>query len=390
MTAPDLAPCGEVDARFTSVREAFAENFSRHDELGAAVCVVVDGTVVVDLWGGHRDCAATRPWVHDTLVDVFSVGKALLATAVARLCAQGLLELDRPVASWWPAFAQAGKADVRLRDLLSHRAGLPAVRATLPADAMLSPRRMRDALAAEAPYWEPGAAHGYHVNTFGFLVGAVVEAVTGRSVGTYLRDEVCGPLGADFAVGVDDRDLARVAEFRWPAFDPPAPPTDDAFARMRFDAYFNPPSLSGAGVVNTAAWRRCEHPSTNAHATARGVARLYEALAAGGHAHGYEVVDAATLDEATSEASFGHDLVLDRTSRFGLGFQLTMPERPIGRSPRGFGHFGAGGSLGFCDPDFGVAFGYVSNDMGPRWQNPRNRGLVDAVFDSLGAQRPET
>ncbi len=382
---PGVPIDGHVDAAFAGVRDAFVANFSEHDELGGAVCVVVDGTVVADLWGGHRDLARSRPWVRDTLVDVFSVGKGLLASAVARLVGRGALDLDRPLASWWPAFGAHGKGEVTLRQVLAHTAGLPAVRATLPADAMLRPWAMRAALADEVPWWPPGSAHGYHVNTFGFLVGAAIEQATGTTVGTHLRDELCGPLGIDVHVGLGVADLGRVAEFRWPLEPPTAPPAGlSATELMRHRAYFNPPGLSGAGVVNTEAWRRAEHPSTNAHATARGVARLYDLLVHAGRLDGVQVVDPDALAAATTEASAGHDLVLDRPSRFGLGFQLPLPERPIGPTGRGFGHFGAGGSLGFCDPGCGLAFGYVTSDMGPRWQNPRNRALCAAVLDALG------
>lgn len=380
-----LSVDGHVDERFGAVRDAFWENFDLHDELGAAVCVVVDGVVVVDLWGGHRDVARRQAFERDTLVDVFSVGKALLATAVARLVAQGALDYNAPVASVWPEFAAKDKGGITLRQLLSHTAGLPSVRQRLPPGAMLSAGTMRQALVEASPWWTPGSACGYHVNTFGFLVGAVIERVTGRSVGAYLREEVCGPIGSDVHVGLSGRDLDRVAEFRWPLCAPPeaTPEGLDGHDLMRYNAYWNPSGLSGAGVVNTLAWRTAEHPSTNAHATARGVARLFDALCHRGRFNGYDLCARAALEEATTEATRGEDLVLLRPSRFGLGFQLTMPERPIGRSPRAFGHFGAGGSLGFCDPAAGVAFGYVTSDMGPRWQNPRNRGLIDAVFASL-------
>jgi CubicO group peptidase (beta-lactamase class C family) len=376
---------GHVDAAFEGVRDAFRTNFVDHDELGGAVCVVVGGRVVVDLWGGHRDVGQRRPWGRDTLVDVFSVGKGLLATGVARLVGQGRLDLDAPIASLWPAFGAAGKEDVSLRHVLTHTAGLPAVRRRLPPGAMLSPPTMRRALAEEAPWWAPGSAHGYHVNTFGFLVGAVIERVTDRPVGAFLRDEVTGPIGSDLHVGLAVRDLDRVAEFRWPMAPPPeaAPEALEGLELMRYNCYWNPSGLSGAGVVNTTEWRVAQHPSTNAHATARGVARLYDALVRGGATFGHDLVDPSALDEATAEAVCGEDLVLQRPSRFGLGFQLTMDERPIGRSPRGFGHFGAGGSLGFGDPEGAIAFGYVTSDMGPRWQNPRNRSLTEAVFASL-------
>lgn len=376
---------GHVDTRFAGVRDAFCANFVDHHELGGAVCVVVDGRVVVDLWGGHRDLGQRRAWERDTLVDVFSVGKGLLATAVARLVGEGRLDLDAPVAAVWPAFAAAGKDGITLRQVLSHQAGLPSVRERLAPGAMLSPEAMRTALAEATPWWAPGTAHGYHVNTFGFLVGAVVERVTGQRIGTYLRDQVTGPIGSDLHVGLDEGDLGRVAEFRWPMVPPPeaAPAGVEGFALMRYNAYWNPSGISGAGVVNTRAWRLAQHPSTNAHGTARGVARLYDALVRGGSADGRVLVARDALEEATREAAAGDDLVLERQSRFGLGFQLTMPERPIGRSASGYGHFGAGGSLGFCDPAAALAFGYVTSDMGPRWQNPRNRALTEAVFAAL-------
>jgi CubicO group peptidase (beta-lactamase class C family) len=377
---------GTVDARFEAVRDAFRENFESHNELGGAVCVVVDGWVVVDLWGGHRDLLGTQPWERDTLVDVFSVGKGLLAAGVARLLGRGAVDLDSPIASLWPEFAANDKGHVTMRHVLSHSAGLPAIRRRLAPGAMLSPSLMRDALAAETPWWAPGTAHGYHVNTYGFLVGAVIERVTGQTVGAYLRDEVTGPLGADIHVGLGGADLDRVAEFRWELAAPPEsePEGLEDLDLMRYNAYWNPSGLSGLGVVNTEAWRRCEHPSTNAHATARGVARLYDALARGGRLDGYELVTRDALRLARTETVAGDDLVLGRPSRFGLGFQLTQPERPLGRTTSGFGHFGAGGSVGFCDPEDSLAFAYVTSDMGPRWQNPRNRGLIDAVLAALG------
>src|SRR5215469_2051578 len=383
---------GWCDERFSAVRDAFAANFAERGETGAAACLAVDGTVVADLWGGWAARGPDRPWQRDTLVNVFSVGKGLIAACVARLIGQGRLDADAPVARYWPEFGAAGKAAVTLRQLLSHQAGLPALRAPLPDGSVLDWSLMVSVLAAEPPWWPPGSGHGYHANTFGFLAGEIIGRVTGITVGTVLRREIAGPLEADVYIGLPAAQHGRVAEFTWPAGGAQAGPVqpealgagkDPAAQRMIFNAYFNPADLSGVGVVNTAAWRTAEVPSANAHATAAGLARVYAALAGGGAVNGVRVVDSSALAAAVAEQVYGDDLVLRRPSRFGLGFQLTQPERPLGPSPRAFGHFGAGGSVGLCDPDARVAFGYVTSQMGPRWQNPRNRALIDAVFSCL-------
>jgi CubicO group peptidase (beta-lactamase class C family) len=378
---------GWCDPRFAAVSEAFAANFADRGETGAAACLALHGTVVADLWGGRAGPGPGRPWQHDTLVNVFSVGKGLIAVCTARLIGERRLDPDTPVARYWPEFGAAGKEAVTLRQMLSHQAGLPALRDPLPDGSMLDWPVMTSALAAEPPWWPPGSGHGYHVNTFGFLAGEVVRRVTGTTVGTVLQEQIAGPLGADVHIGLPAAQHGRVAEFDWPVPSAPAaapwdpgPPVTAAQRQMIANAYANPADLSGLGVVNTAAWRAAEVPSANAHATAAGVARVYAALAGGGAVDGVRVVDSAALADAVAEQVHGDDLVLRRPSRFGLGFQLTQPERPLGSSPRAFGHFGAGGSVGLCDPDAGVAFGYVTSLMGPRWQNPRNRALIDAVF----------
>jgi CubicO group peptidase (beta-lactamase class C family) len=377
---------GWCDPRFAAVREAFAANFADRGETGAAACLALHGTVVADLWGGRAGPGPGRPWQRDTLVNVFSVGKGLIAACTARLIGERRLDPDTPVARYWPEFGAAGKEAVTLRQLLSHQAGLPALRDPLPDGSMLDWAVMSRALAAEPPWWPPGSGHGYHVNTFGFLAGEVIRRVTGTTVGTMLREQIAGPLGADVHIGLPAAQHGRVAEFDWQAPAPAAapwdrgPPATAAQRQMIANAYANPADLSGLGVVNTAAWRAAEVPSANAHATAAGVARVYAALAGGGAVDGVRVVDSEALADAVAEQVYGEDLVLRRPSRFGLGFQLTQPERPLGSGQRAFGHFGAGGSAGLCDPDAGVAFGYVTSLMGPRWQNPRNRALIDAVF----------
>jgi CubicO group peptidase (beta-lactamase class C family) len=373
---------GTCDPRFEPVRAAFAENFSSLGETGAAVCVTAGGQQIVDLWGGWTSTARNARWRPDTLVNFFSVGKGLLALLAARFAGTGLLDPDAGVARYWPEFGAAGKAAVTVRQLLSHQAGVPAVRRKLPPAAMLDWDLMTGAIAAQDPWWEPGTAHGYHVNTFGFAAGELLRRVSGRTAGLLLRTEIAGPLGADVHIGLPRAEHHRVAEFDWPgatAGETSRPRLSDD-QLMEHNAYFNPAGLSGAGVVNTAAWRMAEVPATNGHGTARGIARIYAALAAGGVLDGIRVVDAGALADAAAEQVYGQDRILHRTSRFGLGFQLTQAERPLGPNPSAFGHFGAGGSLGFCDPDAGLAVAYVTGQMGPRWQNPRNRALIDALY----------
>ncbi len=376
---------GTCDASFEPVRRAFAENFAARGETGAAICVTAGGRVVADLWGGWATAARVTPWRPDTLVNFFSVGKGLMSVLAARLAGTGLLDTDAPVARYWPEFGAGGKESVTVRQLLSHQAGVPAVRRRLPPGAMLDWAVMTTAIAEQVPWWQPGTAHGYHVNTFGFALGEVLRRVSGRTVGALLREEVAGPLGADVYIGLPAAEHGRVADFEWPGALPREEDRPDLAGEqlMEHNAYFNPGGLSGAGVVNTASWREAELPSTNGHGSARGVARVYAALAAGGTVDGVSIVAAGALADATTEHVCGQDRVLHRPSRFGLGFQLTQPERPMGRSPAAFGHFGAGGSLGFCDPDAGIAVGYVTGQMGPRWQNPRNRSLIDAIYSCV-------
>lgn len=375
---------GICDPRFAAVRDAFAANFAERGEIGAGVCVTAGGRPVVELWGGWIDSERRQPWRRDTLINFFSVGKAFTALCALRLVERGRLDLDAPMARYWPAFAAAGKEAITLRQALSHRAGLPALRKPLPDGAMLDWEVMTQALEQQEPWWAPGTAHGYHVNTFGYLIGEVVRRVAGETLGTLLRNEVAGPLAADIHIGLPAKEHARVADFRWPSFTPSAAPealTEEE--KMRWNTYWNPPGISGAGWVNRAEWRQAEIPSTNGHGTAAGVARVYAALARRGEIDGVRILDASTLAEATSEHSCGFDLISQRASRFGLGFQLTQPERPLGPNQGAFGHFGAGGALGFCDPEADVAMGYVMNDMGPRWQNPRNAALLESLYASL-------
>jgi CubicO group peptidase (beta-lactamase class C family) len=384
---------GHCEPRFERLRSALAEIMGAGTEVGAALAVCVDKQPVVDLWGGHADAARTRPWTRDTLVNLFSVGKAITAICALRLAEAGRLDLDAPVARYWPEFAQAGKATLPVRHLLTHQAGLPAIARALPAGAWSQWDVITGALAAQAPWWEPGASHGYHVNTQGFLIGEVVRRVTGTTIGTYLRESLTGPAGIDFFIGLAPELDGRCADY---LPQPPGPEREEferglktdpvnlrGLALMRFNAYWNPPGFSGMRIVNTRAWRAAEVPSTNGHGNARAVARLYSALADDGKLDGVHVLAPEMVARAIEEQVNGPDIVLERPTRYGLGFQLTMPERRLGPNPRAFGHFGAGGSLGFADPDACVAIGYAMNQGRPGWQHKHVRHLIDLVYAAL-------
>jgi CubicO group peptidase (beta-lactamase class C family) len=355
------------------------------------VSLVVDGMTVVDLWGGFVDEARQVAWERDTLVNAYSVGKGLLAILALHCVENGELDLDTPVASIWPEFAAAGKGALSVRSLMAHRAGLPGVRRLLPDEAMYDWSLMCAELAAQAPFWEPDTAHGYHVNTYGYLVGEVLRRATGIPVGRLMHERLTGPLGIDYHYGLPASEHARVSR----AFVPEARLTEPEQWAMAFPAtgdeerdtmvwrtYFNPAGISGLGSVNTPAWREAVIPSTNGHGNARSVAALYQLHLTGGR-DGIRCAGATLRSEATSTHSEGEDRILGRPSRFGLGFQLPQESRPLGPSPTAYGHFGYGGTLGLADSDAGLAFGFVTNRPGDRWNTPRTVRLLDAVYDSL-------
>lgn len=377
---PDPPISGWCDPAFDAVRDAFVDNFRERGELGAACTVVVGDRTVVDLVGGWRDEARSAEWRPDTLVDVYSAGKALLALVALQAVDRGEVGLDEPIARHWPEFAVGGKEAATLRHALTHQAGVPAIRRLLTNDDLWDWATMVDALAETEAWFEPGSRITYHTNTFGHLVGEVARRATGRMPGTLLR-EVAGPLGADTWWGVPLADQPRCADVRW-APSAPIPEPDwstlEGPGRMLMLGYFNPPGYSSHGVVNTTEWRSAQVPSTNCHSTAAGLARIYRALVEPGR-----LLSTGLLQEATSVQASGPCPVLGEDISVGLGFVPTTPRRPLGTSPRAFGHFGTGGALGFGDPDAALGFGYVMNDVVPRWQSTRNRALIDALYACL-------
>lgn len=348
--------------------------------MGAALCVLREGEVVVDLWGGSADAAGTRDWHADTLVDVYSAGKGLVTALVLQLVDRGLLTLDTRVAEVWPEFGAGRKHEVTVRHVLTHRAAVPAIRERLTDEDLFDWRRMTGALAATEAWWPVGERHTYHTNTFGHLTGELIRRATGDTAGEALR-RVADDIAADVWFGVPVEQHARCADVIWAPEGPTLPIVPDAFDRLGGDdlmnalAHFNPPGYSSVGLVNTARWRSAEIPSTNGHASARGLARFYAALL-----EPDRVLSPSLLADAAGPHSHGPCAILGEDVTFGLGFTPTTTRRPLGPNPRSFGHFGTGGALGFGDPDAHIAFGYVMNHVVPRWQSTRNRALIDALY----------
>ena len=378
---------GECDPRFSAVRDAFTASFAKYGNVGAAICVYVEGRPVVDLWGGYADAARTSPWQRDTIVNVYSTTKGMTAICAHILVERGELDIDAPVATYWPEFAQGGKDDVSVRWLLSHQAGLPAISKPLGGHAMFDWNLMTTALAEQRPWWTPGTKHGYHALTFGWLVGEVVRRITNKSLGVFFRDEVAQPLGADFHIGLGPEYDARTAEVIL-ATPPPADAMDPLTKRLMdpeslaAKSITNPPGLFEE--VNTRSWRGAEIPAANGHGNARALARIYGAL---GHADvdGGTILRSGTIEKATAVQASGPDAVLPLHTAFGAGFFLPTQDCVFSRAPRAFGHPGAGGSLGFADPDEGLGFGFTMNQMitGPDQTDPRWQDLLDALDAAL-------
>ncbi|MFD5160688.1 serine hydrolase domain-containing protein [Streptomyces hawaiiensis] len=379
---------GHCDARFTAVRRAFEENFGERGELGAAVAVTVGGETVVDLWGGWADAARSRPWERDTLVNVWSTTKGPVALCAHILADRGLLDLDAPVAVYWPEFAAAGKEKVLVRHLLSHRAGLAGLREPHALEQLYDWELTTRRLAASEPWWEPGTRSGYHALTYGHLVGEVVRRVSGLRPGAFLAREVTGPLGVDFRIGLPEQDAGRVAELIPPEVTAGSEQAA-VFARLApaaIAALTNP--VVSAAEANTAGWRAAELPAVNGHGTARAVAALYGVFAGHGSYGGHRLLSPEAAERVREGQGSCRDLVLgagfEHETEVGLGLWLSGPEGSYGPNPRAFGHDGFGGSCGLADPEAGVSLGYVMNRMGPHIANDtRKMALVDALYSAL-------
>jgi len=398
---------GTCTPRFAQVREEFERNIAERGEVGASVCVTVDGETVVDLWGGVADPATQRGWERDTIGHVWSATKGATALCAHILADRGELDLNAPVASYWPEFGKNGKDGVLVRHLLNHQAGLPAVREPLPPGCFYDWDLMVDALAREEPFWRPGTRHGYHALTFGFLVGEVVRRVSGRSLGTFFREEVATPLGLDFWLGLPETKEHRVA----PTIPADMPGPGDPVPSFYVAALTDPTSVQALVLGNNGGYMMVpgESDSRAAHAAefgavggitnGRGLAGMYRPLANGGSADGATLVSPARINVMGAPSSATSvDAVVLVPSRFTLGFMKSMDNRylPIADregvllSETAFGHNGMGGSIGFADPAARLSFGYTMNRQGTGLGiNERGQSLVDAVYRGLGYRQTD-
>ena len=375
---------GHCDPAFARVRDVFAANFVDDVEVGASFCAVRDGRVVVDLWGGFRDREMRVPWTDDTLVNVYSTTKGIGAAVVAHVVGEGRLDYDAPVTRYWPQLV-AARDGLTVAQLLSHLGGLCGLRRSVGVADLYDWQKMIGWLETEPPHWIPGTAAGYHAVTWGYLAGELVRRTTGKTLGTVLRERLAAPLDADVHVGLADEDMSRVADVIGPnharrqplAGTPPSMPALYPIALMN-------PVIRPFKDVGTPVWRRAEIAASNGHATGKGLARLYAALACGGELGGVRIVDSDALNAATREEwGLEPDLVLGRPMRRGRGFNLNT-ERQYGPHAGTFGHSGAGGSYGFADPAKRLGAGYAMNQMQPGLEaDTRGTRLIEALYACL-------
>jgi CubicO group peptidase (beta-lactamase class C family) len=369
---------GFTHDKFAPVRTAFESNFASGADIGASFCATLEGETVVDLWGGHADAAATQPWEKDTIVNVYSTTKTMTALTALLLADRGELDFDAPVARYWPEFAANGKAAVKVSHLMSHSAGLSGWKEPITKDDLYDWEKVTALLAAQAPFWEPGTAPGYHAITQGYLVGEVVRRIARRSLGTVFREEIAEPLGADFHIGLPASEDHRVAELIPPA----QTMADAAETDLQKNMALNP----GIDVAETRtrAWRGAEIPAAGGTGNARSIANIHVLLANGGTANGKRILSEAGCRKVLEPQIEGTDLILGQPVRYGMGFGLPGGMVPLPH-PNTIFWGGYGGSLTIIDMDARTSFGYAMNKMaGTTTGDMRAFGLVMAVWAALG------
>jgi len=347
---------GDCDPDFLVVRDAFSRNFAKGD-LGASCAVTLEGELVVDLWGGHRDPARRTPWEENTIVNVWSMTKMATALCVLMLHDRSALSVDAPVADYWPDFAANGKEGVLVRHVLGHTAGLPVFDELIDDLEVFDWEACCRRLAAQPPRWTPGDGSGYHSETQGWLLGELVRRVDGRSLGEFFRDEVAKPLDLDFHVGLDDSEFSRVADVLTHCASSSMPP-DPALRALE-----QPTASRNAALVNTAAWRRAELPASNGHGNARSIALAMVPLANAGRAGARQLLSPATIERAFEIQADGLDRITGRHFKLGMGYGLNSEQTPLGVNDRTLWWAGWGGSMCVIDAANRMTVSYVMNRM---------------------------
>lgn len=370
---------GFAHPRFAGIAAVLDANLASGADIGASVCMTLEGETVVDLWGGHADPARTRPWQRDTIVNVYSTTKTMTALTALLLADRGELDFGARVAHYWPEFAAAGKGDVTVAQLMSHSAGLSGWKEPITTEDLYDWDKATGLLAAQEPYWQPGSAPGYHALTQGYLVGEVIRRIAGVSIGTLFRREIAEPLGADFHIGLPASEDARVAELQ-------PPPSDASIAAVADDALVrNMATNPGIDVAatRTRSWRGAEIPAAGGTGNARSVAEIHACLANGGIAKGKRILSEAGCRKALELQIEGVDLILGIPVRYGMGFGLAGGLVPF-PNPNSLYWGGYGGSIIFIDMDARTSFSYVMNRMeGTTTGDMRGLGLAMAMWQAL-------
>ena len=373
---------GFCDEQFASVKEAFEKNFKEGLEVGASFAATLNGKFIVDIWAGNADAAQTLPWEEKTIVNVYSTTKVMTAICALMLVDRGLLDLDSPVAKYWPEFAQNGKERILVRYLFSHSSGLAGWEEKIRSEDLYDWDKVVNLLASQKPWWEPGTKSGYHSSTFGYLLGELVRRITGKTLGIFFKEEVAEPLKADFHIGLPEEYDSRVGELI-----PPPPMNISQIGDVDPDSialktFMNP--IINPEDTKTRAWRVAELPADNGHGNARSIARITATIACGGELDGIRLLSIDTIEKALEEQSYGTDLVLMVPIRFGLGLGLQNKERPIGPNQRILYWGGWGGSVSIMDLDAKLSIAYVMNKMVTTTTgDPRSTRLIEALYNSI-------
>jgi len=375
---------GVINPGFEAVRDEF-EHLWNEIEVGASFCVYHQGEKIIDLWGGFTDRDQGVAWQADTLVNVYSATKGPASLAIAILHDEGLINYEEKVATYWPEFGAEGKQNITVAQLLSHQAGLSGVDARLTVEDLYDWDKMINLLAAQKPLWEPGTAAGYHAIMWGYFPGELIRRITGKTLKEYFHEKVAVPLDADFYIGLPVSEFHRCATLIGPgrARKQPAPTPAVKMPRLHSGSLHNP-SISPFKHACSTPWRNAEIAASNGHASARGLAKIYGALSMNGTLGGTSIIGPESLWEATKVEVEGiEDLVLGGKLRRARGFMLNS-DSAYGPNDESFGHAGAGGSLGFADPDTGLGFGYAMNQMqSDATAVPRSKLLLEAVYRCL-------